>query len=192
MSWSLRVWTKAFVCRLKAKLIMRENLTGKLSLDFQENISEIRKLPLSFHFPEEDVNWSEMVILVEFWPKLALYWLYCQLFSVKAKRKKKKSGWGGATTKKIHAQGFLEDNCYESQGTCTWHMPSVRGIEFAENILSQAGGRQISVLPVSLSQGQIHAHLRSLLLASLPVRSILRSWSHWSGRTDGFCFHTFY
>lgn len=54
-------------------------------------------------------------------------------------------------------------------------MPSVRGIEFAENILSQAGGRQISVLPVSLSQGQIHAHLRSLLLASLPVRSILRS-----------------
>lgn len=90
MSWSLRVWTKAFVCRLKAKLIMRENLTGKLSLDFQENISEIRKLPLSFHFPEEDVNWSEMVILVEFWPKLALYWLYCQLFSVKAKRKKKK------------------------------------------------------------------------------------------------------
>lgn len=92
MSWSLRVWTKAFVCRLKAKLIMRENLTGKLSLDFQENISEIRKLPLSFHFPEEDVNWSEMVILVEFWPKLALYWLYCQLFSVKAKRKKKKVG----------------------------------------------------------------------------------------------------
>lgn len=97
------------------------------------------------------------------------------ILSQSKKKKKKKVGEEEQQPKKYTPKVFLEDNCYESQGTCTWHMPSVRGIEFAENILSQAGGRQISVLPVSLSQGQIHAHLRSLLLASLPVRSILRS-----------------
>lgn len=70
------------------------------------------------------------------------------------------------TIKKIQAQGFLEDNCYESHSTGTWHTPSVRGIKFAENILSQVDGRQISVLPVSLSQGQIPAPLQSIVLAS--------------------------
>lgn len=70
------------------------------------------------------------------------------------------------TTEKIQAREFLEYNCYESHSTCTWHIPSVRGIKFAENILSQVGGKQISALPVSLSQGQIRAHLQSLLLAS--------------------------
>lgn len=92
------MWVKTFACRLKTKLIMWENLTRKLSLDFQENISEVRKLPLSFHFAAE--NWSKMAILVELWQKLALYWLYWQLFSGKAKRKKKKSEWVGTAIKK--------------------------------------------------------------------------------------------
>ena len=38
--------------------------------------------------------------------------------------------------KKIQAQDFLEENCYESHSTCICYIPSVRGIKFAENILS--------------------------------------------------------
>lgn len=158
------MWVKTFACRLKTKLIMWENLTRKLSLDFQENISEVRKLPLSFHFAAE--NWSKMAILVELWQKLALYWLYWQLFSGKAKRKKKKK-WvsRNSNQKKIQARNFLENNCYESHSTCTGHDPPVRGVKFAENSLFQVSRKQISVLPV-LSQDQIHAHLQCLLLAS--------------------------
>lgn len=74
------------------------------------------------------------------------------------------------SNQKHQAQDLLEDNCYENHCTYTWHIPPEIGIFLqhilAENILSQAGGKQISVLPVSLSQGQIHGQLQSLLLAS--------------------------
>lgn len=68
--------------------------------------------------------------------------------------------------KKKQAQEFLEDNCYERHGIYTWHIPSVRGITFADNTVSQVDGKQISFLPISFSQGQIHAYLQSLLLVS--------------------------
>lgn len=71
---------------------MQENPLGRLSLDFQQSISEVRKLPLSFQYPVEDLNWKKRKKKSYFGgdlTKLALYWLYYLLFSVKAKRRKK-------------------------------------------------------------------------------------------------------
>lgn len=56
------------------------------------------------------------------------------------------------------AQNFLEDNCYENHCTYTWHIPPETGISLrhipAGNILSQAGGKQISVLPVAFHKAR--------------------------------------
>lgn len=42
---------------------MQENPAGRMSLDFQQNISEVRKLPLSFQYPAEDLNWKKKKLL---------------------------------------------------------------------------------------------------------------------------------
>lgn len=90
MSWSLSLWIKPFLCRLNSKFIMLKNSSRRLSLDFQQSISEVRKLPLSFQYPAEDLNWKrKKSYFSRDLTKAALYWFYYQLFSVKAKRRKR-------------------------------------------------------------------------------------------------------
>lgn len=105
MSWSLKLWLRPFLCRLNSKFIMQENPAGRMSLDFQQSISEVRKLPLSFQYPAEDLNWKKkkIVILVEIWQNLL-----CIAFttSYSQSKKEEKSGWGGTKTQKIQVQTF--------------------------------------------------------------------------------------
>lgn len=132
---------------------MEENVSGRLSFDFQQSISEVRKLSLSLHYPAEYFNCKGKKMLFQ-WRFDKSFFLLALLPVILSQSKKKKKVGKEEQKPKTYRSKFLPDNCNESYSAFTWYFPSVRGNKLTESIPAQVGGKPISVLPVTSHQVQ--------------------------------------